>query len=1231
MTCKKCELHKNSQNPCIWGVGNKQAKLMVVGMNPGCFIRGTPVVSDKGLIPIENIRIGDNVLNRYGNYVKVDNIGHRSYYDKLISIKLLGGHTIKCTRTHKILVFDTDICDYGGIGHVRKRCFPCSSKRCPKEYYKKYIPIWKKAEDLEGTEYLLIPRFPTTKKDQVINIRHFDSSRPKYNAKHIPDLVILSPQLAYVFGWYVAEGSSDFNGGVVQFALGLTEMDYAEKIAKIMERTFHLKATIQKGATTITVRIYCRTLCKLFLDYFGKGAQNKRVPLIIKQSPKQVINQFLYGWYLGDGTHRKLARNSNYISTVSKQGAYDIMYLFLKLGIYPVYTEEKPKNYPHKLIQGRLLTYRIGLRSFDQVKLGWSSKHTKGSHKLFVEFKNYIVVPVRRIDNRVTKTTVYNLETETNNYCTPFIVHNSLEDEKGIPFVGPAGKYLDKALEKAGIRRSDIYIDNLVKCRTENNREPSKDETNMCLPYLKEKIKEIKPNVIVLLGNYVCKHLLGKTVIKYIHGKHEWSDELKVNLIPSVHPSSIARDPSSDYYFNMLVEDFKIAKEISLYKGKVNVKKRSVKYIVCNTMPKVNSLFKRLAKAEEFSVDLETTSLNPKKGRILCAQFSWKECTAAVLPLYDYMKKDYWNQVDLETIKYKLKMVLENPKPCKIAQNWKFELSWLKHKFGIIPQGKMWDTMIAHYLINTTNRKHNLDTLSLEYTDMGLYGKEIEKDKENGFRNTPIEKVHNYGAADADCTLRSKHVQESQMTPGYMRLMENILIPLSKVLADMEFRGIKINRDRIKTLIDEIKPKLEALETEMASFPQVKDYVKDKYKALRDKAKEKYLGSKNLQSRYSLDEYVKKVKKPKANFKSNKDLPKILYEYLRLEAPYKTKKGTGYSTDSKALKILQHKHKIISLLLKYRALFKFYSTYLLGVLKNLDDNDRVHTEYKLTRTMTGRMSSKNPNLQNITKKPFEDSEGKVIPLGKLIRECFIVDDDCVLIESDLKQIEFRILAHYCNDPVMIDDIKAGRDVHRIVASSAYKKPQDEISGEERRKAKSITFGIPYGRGAKAIAEDFDMPIMEAEMLSKGFFDRYKKCHKWIKAVIEGTKKHGYVKTIFGRKRLLPNIHSDDEQLARAAEREAIATVIQSTASDILSTYTVNIYNRINREGLKSRLVMTIHDSLVLEVPKDEKTEIIKLLQEEMSRDIFGLRVPVEAETVVGANWADTHNPEEDES
>lgn len=797
------------------------------------------------------------------------------------------------------------------------------------------------------------------------------------------------------------------------------------------------------------------------------------------------------------------------------------------------------------------------------------------------------------------------------------------------PIVGDSGQMLNACLEEAKIDRKDIYVTNLVKCRSLavekkpgywEDREPNTKEIRACLPYLEEEIKEIKPNVVVLLGNLVSKTIIGKTNITQIHGNPFLHEGWQTTCIPLYHPSYLTkrRDAEGLKARKDFIEDLKFIKQsaqTSEFKAK---DKKKTQYIVCDTLPKVVKALKRLNGVPEFAFDIETTGLNVDKERPLCISFSWAEATGIVIPIWDWQKGELWSQEDLAYIKSQLKLIMENPNIKKIGHNISFDIFFLNKKWGWDIQGAYFDTMFAYYLLDPDRKgSQRLHDLAWVYTDMGGYDDKVKADRENGFKNTAWDDLYEYSSADSDCTFRIYKKLKEELEEGMLYVLSSIMVPLSLVTAQMENNGIQIDVEYLDKLTNEYAQKIEEQEKAIYEIEDVKKFSEGYIKKQTKEILAKYEKSKTLKKKYTEEGYINKNLEP-VNFNSTKQLRELLFNYLGLTVVKRTKLAKEPSTDEASLELLKGEHEFIDKLLELRYLRKTYSTYLNPIKEKLDENGRLHTEYLLSRTATGRTASRNINLQNIPKKKD----------GKLIRDYFTASKGNVLLSSDLRQVEYRILAHFVNDYIQIKDIENGLDIHSEVASDVYKIPKEQVTSEQRDRSKAVTFGLPYGRSAISLAEEYDMSPLEAEEFIKAFFNKYPKVKIWIDKMVEVAKTKGYVKNYFGRKRYLPKINDSDNFIRGEEERKVVSTCIQGSASDILSIYTINVARRLKELKSKAKLVLTIHDDIVLDTPKEEIEQIVELLKIEMQRPLEGIRVPIETEIKIGTRWGSLEKYEE---
>ncbi|MBN2088544.1 DNA polymerase I, partial [candidate division KSB1 bacterium] len=534
------------------------------------------------------------------------------------------------------------------------------------------------------------------------------------------------------------------------------------------------------------------------------------------------------------------------------------------------------------------------------------------------------------------------------------------------------------------------------------------------------------------------------------------------------------------------------------------------------------------------------------------------------------------NSLEVYDVFNRLKPVLLNPEIKKSGQNIKYDLLVLSN-YGIVVEGVNFDTMVASYILDPEKRQHNLDSLALEFFNYKKIPTTelIGKGKNQiSMSQVPIEKVAEYAAEDADMTWRLKELFEKKLKDsGLEKLFHEVEMPLVKVLMQIEKNGVSID-----------VPFLKQME---------KQFEQDMAQLL--KRVEEMAGS-------------------SINLNSPKQLGDLLFKKMKLPTARKTK--TGYSTDVTVLEGLAKKYELPRVILDYRQLSKLQSTYVTALPKLVNPRTkRIHTSYNQTVATTGRLSSSDPNLQNI---PIRTE------MGREIRRAFIPGDkDRILLDADYSQIELRIMAHLSGDATLRDSFIKGEDIHRRTAALILNLPPDNIDDEQRRQAKAINFGIIYGMGAFGLASRLDISQSEAQIFIDAYFTKYPGVKNFMEEVVKKARKDGYVSTMLGRTRRLPDILSDNRRRREFAERIAINTPIQGTAADMIKLAMLHIQNRINREKLNIKMIMQVHDELVFEVLRDEVDYAKKIVQEEME-NALKLEVPIKVDVGVGENWLEAH-------
>jgi DNA polymerase I len=593
-------------------------------------------------------------------------------------------------------------------------------------------------------------------------------------------------------------------------------------------------------------------------------------------------------------------------------------------------------------------------------------------------------------------------------------------------------------------------------------------------------------------------------------------------------------------------------------------------YILVDNKIKRSNLISKLFIQQSFCFDTETTGLNMFSSDLVGLSFSFVEGEAyyVSLPI---------DKAEAHEVLHEFKAVFENNQIEKIGQNIKFDLLMLA-QYGIDLKGKLFDTMIAHYLVQPELR-HGMDYLAeiyLKYRTIHFEDLVGSKGKNQAdIRTVDIQKLCDYAAEDADVTFRLKQILEKELkSNGLENLFYEIEMPLMRVLAIMERTGVRIDSEALRQSSEILTEEMLKLEKEIHTI---------------------------------------------AGFEFNVGSPmqvgEILFDRLKLDDKAKKTKTGQYSTSEDVLEKIRSKHPIIGKILDYRGLKKLLSTYIDALPQLISPvTGKVHTSYNQTVAATGRLSSTNPNLQNI---PIRDAQGKEI------RKAFIPDADSVFLSADYSQIELRIMAHLSSDANMLEAFNSGHDIHTATAAKIYKIPLDEVTSDMRRKAKTANFGIIYGISVFGLSDRLGIPRAEAKELIDGYFTTYPDVKKYMDTSIQRAKEMGYVETLFGRKRFLPDINSQNGIVRGFAERNAINAPIQGTAADIIKIAMVRIQKRIEDEGLQTKMTMQVHDELNFTVPNSEIDRAKKMVVDEMENAIK-LQVPLIADCGIGSNWLEAH-------
>ncbi len=587
-------------------------------------------------------------------------------------------------------------------------------------------------------------------------------------------------------------------------------------------------------------------------------------------------------------------------------------------------------------------------------------------------------------------------------------------------------------------------------------------------------------------------------------------------------------------------------------------------------------LLRLLTEADAFAVDLETTSLNTLEADIVGVSLSCMDHEAYYIPV-GHLSPDAPAQLPREKVLNELAPLLTDPGRRKIGQNIKYDYQVLR-RAGIEMEGLWCDTMIASYLINPARSSQGLDSLAAEFLDhrMISYEEVTGKGKDQvNFSQVPVEKASVYSCEDSDATWLLHRLFLPRLKEfGMEDLFFNLEMPLVKILAEMELTGVMLDLPLLRKLSDGFGEQLSELERE-----------------------------------------IFRLAGTEFNINSPKQLGEVLFEKMMLPVGKKTRTKSGWSTNVEELERLAEEHEAARLILSYRSLAKLKSTYTDALPKLVDNSTgRVHTSYNQAVTNTGRLSSSEPNLQNI---PIRSEE------GRKIRRAFVAPEGCLLLSADYSQIELRVLAHMSEDRVFCEAFARDEDIHTRTASEVFGLFPEMVTPEMRRQAKTINFGVIYGQGAFSLARQLGVARRVAEEFIASYKERHSGAMAFLDACVREAEEKGYVTTILGRRLPIPDIGSGNGNVRAFAQRNAINYPIQGSAADIIKKAMVNVFEMIRRDRLKSRLIMQVHDELVFEVPEEETVVLEKLVRHGMEHAI-PLRVPLKVDINHGRNWSEAH-------
>jgi DNA polymerase-1 len=601
----------------------------------------------------------------------------------------------------------------------------------------------------------------------------------------------------------------------------------------------------------------------------------------------------------------------------------------------------------------------------------------------------------------------------------------------------------------------------------------------------------------------------------------------------------------------------------------------ATQYHAILTLNELDTAVAKLRQSDGFAIDTETTSQDPMRAELVGISLASTPHEATYIPL-GHLYLGAPTQLNKEVVLERLRGLLEDPDLPKYGQNIKYDYIVLSRQ-GITLQGIAFDTMVAGYLINPSRRANNLDALSrayLNHTPISFEAVAGKGARQITFDQVDIERATEYSAEDADLTLQLQKTLAPLLAEfSLSTLFHDVEMPLIEVLAALEMRGVTVNEAHLREMSKSLQTQMDAL-------------LLDIFLA----ADEEF------------------------NVNSSQQLQRILFDKLQLPAGKRTKSG-GRSTDVSVLENLAIAHDLPRLILDYRHLAKMKSTYVDALPQLIHpQTGRIHTSLNQTITETGRLSSSNPNLQNI---PVRSE------LGMQIRRAFVASAGYKLISADYSQIELRLLAHFTEDPVLIDAFRDGQDIHTRTAMEVFGVDQERVDSHMRRMAKTVNFGIIYGLSPFGLARRLHIANDEARAYIESYFARYPSVKQYLDSIITAAREQGYVTTLLQRRRYLPEINNRNRAIREAAERTAINMPFQGSAADLIKLAMVQLHHRIESERLPCDMILQIHDELLFEVPESEVTPLLPHIKSIME-SVWTLQVPLTVEIGVGDNWAEAH-------
>lgn len=822
---------------------------------------------------------------------------------------------------------------------------------------------------------------------------------------------------------------------------------------------------------------------------------------------------------------------------------------------------------------------------------------------------------------------------------------SELESQKQKQFYGKICDKLRESIERRGIPIDDCYWTSLVKC-------PLKDDygditakmASPCLDRLWAEIEVIDPDIIVPMGKQILSRLIGSVAITKLRGnavEKEICGKTRV-IMPIIHPRLAMKKP---LYKTYILKD--LDNLADLYENGFK-QVSGVEYTYCETKESAIEVIQKFQNSEWLCFDLETTGTNPfdKASKIVCISLCDKPHTGVTIPLF-HRESPIVGDDRLEVIS-ELKKLLENPKIKKIAQNGKFDIKWLKYWLDIDVANFCFDTMLAHFLgVSEEAGSQGLKAMAWEFTDMGGYDNDLDayrstlpKAIQYNYDYIPWEILRRYAAADVDCAFRMKDILHPIIygNPKWKVLMDEFLMPASVALRDIEIGGMFMNPEVAAMYKQSYQAERDRIVNKLYQFPEVLELEREG----RDKWAERVAIQqipKKLRTPEEAQKFedYKRYKDYTFNFGSQAQLKELLFNRLGLVTSVRTKKNE-LSCSKDALKEMAKQHELPEIMIELRKIDTLQGMFIEKLPTLRDEKGLLHSTFNIIGTKTGRMSSEDPNFQQLPRKTGDIFSFQYHNEPKaLFPSRFNLNgkrNGCIL-QFDYSQLEIRVAGMISKDQNLLHVYQSGEDLHKATASKVWHMPIEEVTSDLRTQAKAVNFGVIYGKSGSTFGMDLfygnkegqTLDVQEARELGsklvKDYLSAFPGLSQWIKDTVKLAKKQGYVETMFGRRRRLPDLKSSIFSLKAEAERQAVNAPIQGTGSDMTLKSIILIQDYINSHKLKSKMICTVHDSLVFDVyfPElQELFEVIKHTMEHVHEPYIDSPVPILAEAEMGETY-----------